>query len=58
MTEVESARARLRQRQAQIAETEAESLNALLILSDLTGLAQLRMQDLPALKAGISGCRT
>lgn len=52
VTEVESARARLRQRQAQIAETEAESLNALLILSDLTGLAQLRMQDLPALKAG------
>ncbi|HDU8610691.1 TPA: TolC family protein [Morganella morganii] len=52
VTEVESARARLWQRQAQIAETEAESLNALLILSDLTGLAQLRMQDLPALKAG------
>lgn len=58
MTEVESARARLRQRQAQLAETEAESLNALLILSDLTGLPQLRMQDLPALKAGISGYRT
>lgn len=58
VTEVESARARLRQRQAQLAETEAESLNALLILSDLTGLPQLRMQDLPALKAGISGYRT
>ncbi|WP_368899220.1 TolC family protein [Morganella morganii] len=52
VTEVESARTRLRQRQAQVAETEAESLNALLILSDLTGLPQLRMQDLPALKAG------
>ena len=34
-------------------ETEAESPDALLILSDLTGLPQLRMQDLPALKAGI-----
>lgn len=52
MTEVESARARLRQRQAQLAETEAESLNALLTLSDLTGLPQLRMQDVPALKPG------
>ncbi|WP_395597683.1 TolC family protein [Morganella morganii] len=53
MTEVESARARLRQRQAQLAETEAESLNALLTLSDLTGLPQLRMQDVPALKPGV-----
>nr|WP_242452302.1 TolC family protein [Morganella morganii] len=52
VTEVESARARLRQHQAQIAETEAESLNALLILSDLTGLPQLRMQDVPVLKPG------
>lgn len=52
VTEVESARTRLRQRQAQIAETEAESLDALLILSDLTGLPHLRIQDIPALKPG------
>ncbi|MBW5407689.1 TolC family protein [Morganella morganii] len=52
VTEVESARTRLHQRQAQIAETEAESLNALLILSDLTGLPHLRIQDIPSLKPG------
>lgn len=52
VTEIESARTRQRQRQAQITETEAESLNALLILSDLTGLPQLRMQDIPVLKQG------
>ncbi|MBA5839187.1 hypothetical protein F9879_20070, partial [Morganella morganii] len=52
VTEVEAAGARLRQRQAQLAGTEAESLSALLILSDLTGLPRLRVQVFPALKAG------